>query len=149
MLVPLPTVEDFTVTEKPEEDLDGFSAWKALGGLSIDEAYQRFCECPEARQEDFMWMGDRAFVFYFPVIERYVHDEESRLEFDGVTFVLAHCIGSHLPSDEPCVRAQHGRFLGLCAFVLDRLRTLPEREDRSHSICELTSAWSALQAQVA
>ena len=94
----LPTVEDFTVTEKPEDDLDGFSAWKTFGGLSVDEAYEAFCECSEARQEDFMWMADRAFAFYFPVIERFIRNEEPTVEFDGETYVLAHCIGSHLPS---------------------------------------------------
>jgi hypothetical protein len=148
MPMPLPTVGDFTVTEKPEEDLHGCSAWKAFGGLSIEEAYRKFCEVPEAHQEDFMWMGDRAFMFYFSVIERYLHDEEPRVEFDGVTFILAHCIGMHLPSHEPCVRSQYDRFLELGAFVLDNLRMMPEREARSHSILEVTSAWSALQAKV-
>jgi len=144
----VPTVEDFTVTEKPEEDLDGFSAWKNFGGRSLDEAYATFCLCPAARQEDFMWMGDRAFVFYFPVIDRYLREEERKCEFDGETYILAHCIGMHLPLGAPEVRAVESRLLRLCDFVLDGVQGLQERGGRSRSVHEVTSAWRDLRTMI-
>jgi hypothetical protein len=40
--------------------------------LSCDEAYLRFIEDPLRYQEDFMFMGGGAFLYYFPVLERYL-----------------------------------------------------------------------------
>ena len=145
----IPTRKDFTRTDKAEDDLDGMSAWKKFGGLSIDDAYDRFCDCPEANQEDLMWMGDRAFAFYFPVIERFIRDEESRVQFDGETYILAHCINAHVSSEEPAVRVRYPRMAALCAFVLDGLQAAPDLPDRFRPVHEVSSAWRALQAALA
>jgi hypothetical protein len=61
-------------------DLDARHAWKKFGGLSLAQAHELFLENPCFYQEDFMFMGPKAFAYYFPVIDRYlreVHGEES------------------------------------------------------------------------
>jgi hypothetical protein len=92
----IPTIEDFVSTEDPEQDRDGYRAWKNLGGLSVEAAYAKLRDDPEVYQEDFMWMGDRAFVYYFAVLEKYLRTDEPKREFDGATHILAHCIGMHV-----------------------------------------------------
>jgi hypothetical protein len=53
-------------------DLDAQCAWKNFGGLTMAEAYETFLTVPESYQEDFMFMGSRAFAYYFPVVDRYL-----------------------------------------------------------------------------
>lgn len=65
----LPGERDF---DPHEGDLDAQSAWENFGGLSLAEAYEKFLENPGTYSEDFMWMGGKAFVYYFPVLERYL-----------------------------------------------------------------------------
>ena len=66
---PLPGERDF---DPDAGDLDAQVAWKHFGGLTLSEAYQRFQEDPEKHTEDFMYMGGKAFAYYFPVLERYL-----------------------------------------------------------------------------
>ncbi|QDV16908.1 hypothetical protein Pan153_15420 [Gimesia panareensis] len=66
---PLPGERDF---DPHEGDLDAQVAWRNFGGLTLGEAYEKFQENPFVYQEDFMWMGGKAFAYYFPVLERYV-----------------------------------------------------------------------------
>ncbi|WP_298862448.1 hypothetical protein [uncultured Gimesia sp.] len=66
---PLPGERDF---DPYDGDLDAQSAWRNFGGLTLAEAYRKFLEHPGAYSEDFMWMGGKAFVYYFPVLERYL-----------------------------------------------------------------------------
>jgi hypothetical protein len=68
---PLPKAGDF---DPWEGSLDAGHAWKNFGGLSLAQAHQRFLENPLARQEDFMFMGPKAFAYYFPVIDRYLRE---------------------------------------------------------------------------
>ena len=65
----LPGERDF---DPHEGDLDAQSAWRNFGGLTLAEAYQKFSENPGTYTEDFMCMGGKAFVYYFPVLERYL-----------------------------------------------------------------------------
>jgi len=44
-----PHPKDFTLTDKAEDDLDGMSAWRQFGGLSIDDAHDRFASAPRPR----------------------------------------------------------------------------------------------------
>ncbi|HEY5792456.1 MAG TPA: hypothetical protein VIS74_04105 [Chthoniobacterales bacterium] len=69
--VPLPTERDF---DPHQGDLDAQWAWKNFGGLSLNQAYGKFLSRPEIYQEDFMFMGIRAFDYYFPVIDRYLRE---------------------------------------------------------------------------
>lgn len=66
---PLPSRQDF---DPYGGDLDAKAAWRNFRGLSLDEAYEKFLSAPEIHQEDFMFMGARAFAYYFPVIDRYL-----------------------------------------------------------------------------
>ena len=67
----LPEKVDFFLGET---DLDGHRAWRNFGGLTIEEAKLKFKENPLHYQEDFMFMGWNAFVYYFPVIFDYLSD---------------------------------------------------------------------------
>ena len=60
----LPTKADFV---SHPEDLDQICAWEHFGGLTLDQAKTRFAENALYYQEDFMFMGTKAFLFYFPV----------------------------------------------------------------------------------
>lgn len=66
---PLPSQSDF---DPVGCDLDAQSAWNNFGGLTMAEAYEKFLTVPESYQEDFMFMGSRAFAYYFPVVDRYL-----------------------------------------------------------------------------
>jgi hypothetical protein len=58
----LPTKDDF-VPHPP--NLDEICVWEHFGGLTLDEAKTRFAENASYCQEDFMFMGTNAFLFYF------------------------------------------------------------------------------------
>ncbi|MGO8750670.1 MAG: hypothetical protein ACLQNE_32370 [Thermoguttaceae bacterium] len=75
----LPTEVDF---DPYGGDLDAQCAWRNFGGLTLDEATRKFRERPEIYQEDFMFMGGRAFAFYFPVIESYLRDVQGENDDD-------------------------------------------------------------------
>lgn len=66
---PLPSQSDF---DPSGGDLDAQSAWKNFGGHTLAEAYAKFLTVPEVYQEDFMFMGYRAFAYYFPVVDYYL-----------------------------------------------------------------------------
>ena len=102
---------DDTISSCPKESdfdpvggcLDAQNAWRHFGGLTIPEAYARFCEAPEMYQEDFMFMGAGAFLYYFPVIERYIHethiDADNEHEVEAM-WILAHCIGQQYENQQ-------------------------------------------------
>ena len=147
----LPTAEDFTGIPNPECG-DAFCAWKNFGGLTIDEAYQKFCEFPDCSQEDFMFMGDNAFIFYFPVIDRYVREQEPEYEFfgkkypfDGVTHFLAHSIDMHVSETSPSVRSLYNQIVKLCDFVLRSVADVPSEKGRSWSPDEIRTVWTELR----
>ncbi len=144
----LPTITDFTCVNPPEQDLDGYAAWKNFGGLTHDEAYARLCECPESRQEDFMWMGDTAFVYYFPVMERYIRNVESTAAFDSIAWITAHCIDMHVSEKQPSVRRIYRNIEDLAAFVLDGLAGVPRGEQRAHPVEDVQDAWLALKEKL-
>ena len=75
-------------------DLDAQYAWKNFGSLTIEQAIERFRERPDIHQEDFMFMGPRAFVYYFPVLESFLLSvtAQNEVEEDYQAFILAHCI---------------------------------------------------------
>lgn len=66
---PLPGEREF---DPQEGDLDAQVAWENFGGLNLQEAYRKFEQRPDVYQEDFMFMGGKAFAYYFPVLERYL-----------------------------------------------------------------------------
>jgi hypothetical protein len=75
--------------------LDQICAWKHFGNLDLEEAHALFLKRPDIYQEDFMFMGWKAFVFYFPVIESYLYEVERSDELDQTeAWILGCCIES-------------------------------------------------------
>ena len=91
-----------------------------------------------------MFMGDAAFVFYFPVLDRYIREEESQYQFDEVPHILGHCIGAHVSKEEILVRPLYDQIVMLCNFVLQHVKNVANDNNRSYSPQELESAWKEL-----
>jgi len=72
---PLPREKDF---DPYNGDLDCQHALEVFGGMTLDQAYLEFCDRPEIYQEDFMFMGPKAFIYYFPVVDRYLREVTSK-----------------------------------------------------------------------
>ena len=152
----LPRVEDFTCTPNPKDDLDGYYAWQNFGGLTVAEAYTKFCESPHIYQEDFMFMGDAAFVFYFPVIDQYLreveptykddplYENDKQYPFDGETHILAHGIAEHISEKSPSVRPLYDQIIDLSHFILHGLENTPDDPDRAWSLGEIKTVWTDL-----
>lgn len=68
--------------------LDAQSAWRNFGGLNLIDAYEKFTSAPEVYQEDFMFMGSKAFEYYFPVIDRYLREIESEDDWDDCSAAI-------------------------------------------------------------
>ena len=89
---PFPTEADF---DPFGGCLDAQSAWRQFGGLSIAAALELFRQNPIHYQEDFMFMGGRAFVFYFPVLDTFLR--EFRLiehEDDSQAAIVGSCVAA-------------------------------------------------------
>ena len=118
----LPNQIDFYQSEL---DPDGRRSWKNFGGLTVDQAYEKFCERPDIYQEDFMFMSGPAFTFYFPVIDRYIREKESLIAFSGETRIL--CEGFRIRTQERFVKPArftseiNKQVIALCTFILDQL----------------------------
>ena len=117
----LPIKVDF-VTHS--EDLDQNCAWGHFGGLTLDEAKARFAENALYYQEDFMFMGTNAFLFYFPVLDDYLRsapDEEN--DDDWESWIIAQCIQAQFDPDT-INRLRHiaTPIVELAGFVRDNIR---------------------------
>lgn len=140
----LPNEHDF---DPGGNGLDEQSAWRNFGGLTLEEANKRFRECPEAYQEDFMFMGGRAFAFYFPVIDSFLR-ETTALDGDDdrQSYILAHCIKLQFAGDiDPMVRKLAPRILDLSTFVQSNLGLFARDEDDQRLISE---AWKELTDRI-
>ena len=62
--------------------LDAQCAWKNFGGLNLCEAFEKFCDNPLKYQEDFMFMGPKAFAYYYPVLDKYLREVQPDDEDD-------------------------------------------------------------------
>lgn len=120
---PLPSEHDF---DPYAGDLDAQHAWRNFGGLSLDDAYVKFCQFPEVYQEDFMFMGSRAFHYYFPVIDAYLRSVEPCDEWDDCQAdILGSCVARQFEWKGAYVSpALRDRISDLCAFVLGHLSRL-------------------------
>src|SRR5262245_51618579 len=95
----LPQKQDFVVSAN---DLDGRCAWENFGGLTLEEANKKFRENPLIYQEDFMFMGGKAFAFYFPVIESFLRETPAGLDSEETqAWILAKCIHAHFTDNVP------------------------------------------------
>ncbi len=115
----LPTVTDF---DPYRGDLDAKCAWKNFGGLSLDQATEKFEESPETYQEDFMFMGAKAFAFYYPVIDRFLRktvEIAPELRGDRQSWILSQCIQKQFEGQSSHhVLHLKDSILELCDFML-------------------------------
>ena len=138
----LPTVEEFTESTPPEEDLDGFCAWKNFGGLDLEAAYEKFLTAPEVYQEDFMFMGARAFRFYFPVIDRYLRTVEGpQHQFGEEAWILGCVMRQQFQTDARRLASIQESALALCEHILDELERTPPGPDASWTTEEIVKSW--------
>ncbi len=82
----LPTQEDINPIA---EDLDGQCAVRNFLGKSRDQIREEFAEHGMSYQEDLMFMGSRAFCFYFPAAVDYITSSEGSADAD-----VANCLVS-------------------------------------------------------
>src|SRR5437899_3169078 len=66
-------------------DLDVRHAWKVFGGRSLEDAYREFTQNPFGRVDNFRWVAPEAFVFYFPIVARYVTSEDAKGDSDTIS----------------------------------------------------------------
>lgn len=141
----LPTEIDF---DPYGSDLDARCAWKNFGGLTLEDARRKFEKAPEIHQEDFMFMGPRAFVYYFPVIEGFLLATTERDECDDrQAWILAHVIRQQLTNDTTGqVTKLAPRMRSLTNFVRNNIAffaVVPDERQR------IDDAWAELESELA
>src|SRR4051812_20887734 len=94
-----PTKDDYVWPRRDSLPPKGLTADLGLpsvfNGMTLDEAYAYFCQAPQGREEDFMWMPEGGFRYYYPVIDRYLRSLEpitDEWEMFRPAWILAHCI---------------------------------------------------------
>jgi hypothetical protein len=142
---PLPTEGDF---DPYGGDLDAQCAWRNFGGLTLDEATNKFRERPEIYQEDFMFMGGRAFAFYFPVIESYLRDvqDENDDGDDHESWILARCIKNQFDA-KTALHVLHlsHRVMALSQYIRQNIVRYGYDADEQRQIAD---AWVELENHV-
>jgi hypothetical protein len=140
----LPTKDDF-VPWGPG-DLDAENAWRSFGGLTLAEARQKFRENPAYYQEDFMFMGGKAFAFYFPVIEDYLR-ESPEVEGgygDREAWILAKGIQSQFETKTASYVAPLAeRIVALSKFIQANIVSFGDDEEERQRVSD---AWRELDA---
>lgn len=142
----LPTKNDFNPWGLGA--LDAEWAWGNFGGLTLTQAHAKFRERPEIYQEAFMFMGGKAFAFYFPVVESYLRDvpEKENEGDDHEAWILAKCIQNQFDGKT----AKHvlhlaDRVIMLCHFVRENVRRFGYDEAERTKIA---GAWRELEDHV-
>jgi hypothetical protein len=133
---PLPDAADF---DPWAGDLDARHAWRNFGELSLAQAHKLFLENPCAHQEDFMFMGPKAFAYYFPVIDRYlreVHGEDP--DDDCSVGILGRAIAMQLAeATSPALRSVAVEAAALASHVMgDPARYTPDERMQERLVRE-------------
>ncbi len=138
MVTKLPIERDF---DPYGGGLDEQCAWKNFGGLTLDEAYLKFESAPEVYQEDFMFMGGKAFAFYFPVIDRFLRRTIELPEDecgDRQSWILPQCIFAQFDgANRRYVAPLKRSVVDLCDFMLQHMECFVDdwsdpKETESH-----------------
>lgn len=126
--------------------LDAQCAWRHFGGLTLEQAHSKFLESPLCYQEDFMWMGGSAFVYYFPVIEEYLKSVPEGLnEDDAEAWILSCGIKMQFEcGDIQIVRPLIPRILALADFIQANIDRFGNEEEGSR----VREGWSDLVAHL-
>jgi hypothetical protein len=126
-------------------DLDAQSAWKTFGGKTLVEAYELFLTNPLHFQEDYMWMGARAFDYYFPVVDEHLRAANAEQEWeDHEVGILGSCLFFQLKveSQKPSIQTQR-EMAELAEFVLANLGNfVPSMKEQGR----IRQEWLAVQA---
>ncbi|MBI5801350.1 MAG: hypothetical protein HZA92_11605 [Verrucomicrobia bacterium] len=138
----LPTEKDF---DPWNGCLDAQHAWKQFGGLDLEQAHEKLCENPLNYQEDFMFMGPKAFKFYFPVVDRFLRREREPWEFDdSQAWILGKAMRLQLErrNDDELLKS-----IGdLCQHVRTHLSKYATDENEQ---AEIGAAWLEVESQLA
>lgn len=144
-----PTIADF---DPWKGSLDAIAAWEEFGGLDVDDAFNKFCTCPEQYAGDFMWMGPKAFVFYLPVLEKHIQrakeresirDEPASVEEIGQSILFQ--LQSNATQIITCIDDQLAR---LCEMVLQNPRLYCDDPDSTDDQERLYTTWNAIHRQI-
>ena len=124
--------------------LDAQSAWKNFGGLTLADAYAKFCDRPEIYQEDFMFMGCGAFHYYFPALEAYLRGITSSGDGDDCEApIIGAAIEAQFDWRGAIISAPlRDRIAALCSFVLSHVERFASSEADRRRIIE---SWSKLK----
>ena len=128
--------------------LDAEWAWGNFGGLTLTDAHTKFRDHPDVYQEDFMFMGGKAFAFYFPVIEAFLHDvpDHANDGDDHESWILAKCIEYQF-DDQTASEVVHlaDRVIALSRYVRKNIQRFGyDAAERMR----ITEAWQELEAHV-
>ena len=129
--------------------LDEQCAWRNFGGLTLDEACKKFETAPGIFQEDFMFMGSKAFAFYYPVIDRFLRNTITLTDAergDRQSWILPQCILAQFDeaNRESVVRLK-ASVLALCKFMLENIDCF---KDDWEVPSEIEMQWRSLQLHV-
>ena len=95
-----------------------------------------------------MFMGARAFLFYFPVIDRYIREVEGPvMGFDAEAWILGCGIKIQFEKNASPLAQIGVRAEQLCDFVLHGLSQLPEGST-FQPVREIEDAWVEAKASV-
>ena len=146
MTLKLPTERDF---DPHGCGLDEQCAWRNFGGLSLEEAYQKFASAPEVYQEDFMFMGTGAFVYYYPVVEQFLRYAVTVLDDergDCQSWILPQCIRMQFfGTDRQLVGQLKNSVISLCEFMLENIECFA---DDWSPPTEIEEQWRSLRDHV-
>lgn len=155
----IPTEADFLMNDG---GLISQEAWKNFGGLSLDAAYERFCDRPYLYSQDFEFMGERAFAYHYDVLDRYIReaietlDEERLMVLSTIHRIMdVHLVHQSGDLCGECTRegaadamSLPGRVVSLCDYVMPAIaeRSLSSRIPDSDATDEdLTITWQGLR----
>ena len=94
-----------------------------------------------------MFMGGRAFAYYFPVIEDYLRTApDVDVDDDHEAWILAHCIATQFDGDNLAhVRHLTARVIDLADFVRANIRRFGADDNERQRVA---NAWAELVHQV-
>lgn len=143
MKPPVPNEGDFSNCP------DGKWAWRNFGGLTLDEAAEKFKSAPAVYREDFGYMGPVAFVYYFPVIDQYLREtiglsemerEEGRNSWD-----LSYCIQYQFRDSKSELAPIANSAFDLCDFMMQNIEYFI---DDCETPSKLEKRWRKVQRQI-
>lgn len=136
----LPTQQDF---DPSGSNPDAQVAWYNFGGLTVQQATEKLRDAPLHYQHDFMFMGGRAFAYYFPAIGNHLRTaSDINNDGDHAAWILAHCIRAQFyGSNLPHVLQLATSVRELAGFVCDNIHQFGDDDGERQRVA---AAWSDL-----